>query len=218
MKRATVVLADDHEVVLQGLRRVLEPEFDVAGVAADGLALIKLAARVMPDAIVVDVSMPLLNGIQAAREIRMSNARSRIIFLSMHPDMVYVSEALQAGGSAYVLKSSAGTEIVTAIQHALNGGTFVSPAIDKDTLEAQIRRDQRSRDVLNVVYPRQLSPRQHTVLQMVAEGRSTKEIAELLHISPRTVEFHRYRAMEALGVHTIAELVQYAIKHRMVSF
>lgn len=212
MKRTTVLLADDHAIVVEGLRRVLEPDFDVVGVVADGRALVKAAAELSSDVIVVDVSMPLLNGIEATRQIRATNPQAKIVFLSMHPDVVYVSEAFQAGGSAYVLKSSAGVEIVSAIREALQGGKFVSPAIDKATLEAQIKRDERTSDVL-----RSLSPRQREVLQMVAEGRRTKEIAEILRVSPRTVEFHRYRTMESLGIHTIAELVQYAIKHHMVS-
>jgi len=173
---------------------------------------VKAAEELRPDVVVADISMPFLNGIEAARQIRAANPRIRIVFLSMHPDVVYVSEAFQAGGSAYVLKSSAGIEIVTAIREALQGGTFVTPAIDKKALEAQVRRDQRS----PAMSPG-LSPRQREVLQMIAEGRSTKEIAYLLQISPRTVEFHRYWTMQSLGLHTIAELVQYAIKHQMVS-
>lgn len=212
MKRVTVLLADDHAIVVEGLRRILEPEFEVIGDVADGLALVKAAEELNPDIIVADVSMPLLNGIEATRQIRAANRRIRIVFLSMHPDVVYVSEALQAGGSAYVLKSSAGIEIVTAIREALQGGIFVTAAIDRTALEAQVKRDQRSPDV-----PHSLSPRRREVLQMIAEGRSTKQIADVLQISPRTVEFHRYRAMQSLGLHTIAELVQYAIKHHIVS-
>ena len=212
MKRLAVLLADDHAIVVEGLRRVLEPEFRVAGVVADGRALMGAAARLRPDIIVVDVSMPVLNGIEAVRRIRKSDRNAKVIFLSMHPDVVFVSKALQAGGSAYVLKSSAGIEILTAIREALQGRTFVSPSVDRKTLEAQIRRDQRSQQT-----PDTLSPRRREVLQLVAEGRSTKEMAELLHISPRTVEFHRYRVMESLGVHTVAELVQYAMKHRILT-
>ena len=212
MKRLAVLLADDHAIVVEGLRRVLEPEFRVVGVVADGRALMGAAARLRPDIIVVDVSMPVLNGIEAVRRIRKSYRNAKVIFLSMHPDVVFVSKALQAGGSAYVLKSSAGIEILTAILEALQGRTFVSPSVDRKTLDAQIRRDQRSQQT-----PDTLSPRRREVLQLVAEGRSTKEMAELLHISPRTVEFHRYRVMESLGVHTVAELVQYAIKHRILT-
>jgi DNA-binding NarL/FixJ family response regulator len=210
--RTTVLLADDHAIVVEGLRRILEPDFEVIGAVADGLALVKAAKELKPDIIVADISMPLLNGIEAARQIRAANRRTTIVFLSMHPDIVYVAEALQAGGSAYVLKSSAGIEIVTAIREALQGGTFVTPAIDKTALKAQIRRGQRSPGVHH-----NLSSRRLEVVQMVAEGRSTKQIADVLQISPRTVEFHRYRAMRSLGVHTIAELVQYAIKHHVVS-
>ena len=148
------------------------------------------------------VLMPGLNGIDAARQIKAANPPIQIVFLSMHPDLVYVSEALRAGGSAYVLKSSAGVELVTAIGTGLRGEIFVTPSIDKTTLEAQIRRDQHSGDVLYG-----LPQRQREVLQMAAEGRSTKEIAEALGISPRTVEFHRYRTMELLGLHSIAASV-----------
>ena len=210
-KRPTVLLADDHDIVVQGLRRVLETDFDVIGIVADGLALVTDSKRLKPAVIVVDVSMPLLNGIEAARQIQKVGLSAKIVFLSMHPDIVYVSEAFRAGGLAYVLKSSAGIEIVNAIREVLQGRTYVSPSIDKSLLEAQIKRDDSSRDKL-----RGLSPRLREVLQMTAEGKSTKKIAELLKISPRTVEFHRYRAMEALDLHTIAELVQYAIKHRLI--
>jgi DNA-binding NarL/FixJ family response regulator len=211
MNRVRVLLADDHALVLEGLRRVLEPEFNVVGSVADGLSLLKAAEEIKPDLIVVDVSMPLLNGIEAVRQIRAAGRFPKIVFLSMHPDVLYASEALQAGGSAYVLKSSAGTEIITAIRQVLEGGTFVTDAIDRATLEARIRRDRRSDDPTIT-----LSSRQREIVQMVAEGRSTKNIAEVLRISNRTVEFHRYRAMKSLGVHTLAELVQYAIAHHLV--
>ena len=130
MKRIRILLADDHAIVVEGLRRVLETQYQVIGVVADGLALVEAAEKLSPDVIVADISMPLLNGIEAAREIRTANQRIKIVFLSMHPDVVYVSEALQAGGSAYVLKSSAGVEILKAIGEALQGRTFVTPAID----------------------------------------------------------------------------------------
>jgi DNA-binding NarL/FixJ family response regulator len=212
MKRKAVLLADDHAIVVEGLRRVLEPDFDVVGVVADGRAMVIAARKLKPDLIVADVSMPLLNGIEAARQILATDPKVKIIFLSMHPDVIYVSEALQAGGSAYVFKISAGFEILAAIREVLQGKVYVTPSIDRATLEAQIKRDQRSRQT-----PHSLSPRRREVLQLVAEGRSTKQIAEILRISPRTVEFHRYRAMESLGLHTLAELVQYAIKHRIAA-
>ena len=210
--RPSVLLADDHEIVVEGLRRVLETDFNVVGNVADGLALVNDSRKLKPDVIVADVSMPLLNGIEAARQIQKIGLSSKIGFLSMHPDIVYVSEAFEAGGWAYVLKSSAGIEIVHAIREVLQGRTYVTPSIDKSTLQAQIKRHDRSQHHLL-----DLSPRLREVLQMTAEGNSTKKIAEILKISPRTVEFHRYRAMEALDLHTIAELVQYAFKHRLVS-
>jgi|SRR6266850_4023930 len=211
MRPATVLLADDHAIVTEGLRHVLEPDFEVVGAVANGRELVAAALRLKPDVIVADVSMPLLNGIEAARHIRKTDRRVKIVFLTMHPDLVYASEAFQAGASAYVLKSSAGTEIVTAIGEALRGRTFVTPALDQQSLNSQIQRDRSSPTALHG-----LPPRQREVLQLVAEGRSTKEIAEILKISARTVEFHRYRAMESLGLHTIAELVAYAIKHGLV--
>jgi DNA-binding NarL/FixJ family response regulator len=212
MKRSTVLLADDHAIVVEGLCRVLETNYDVVGVAGNGRALLTAAEQLQPDVIVADVSMPLLNGIEAVRQIRKTDQKVKIVFLSMHPDVVYVTEALQAGGSAYVVKNSAGIEILTAIRHALQGKTYVSPSIDRAALDAQIKRDRRSPQTSG-----SLSRRQREVLQLASEGRSTKEIAEMLQVSPRTVEFHRYRLMETLGLHTIAELVQYAIKHHIVS-
>jgi len=211
MKRSTVLLADDHAIVVEGLCRVLGTNYDVVGVVGNGRALLTAAEQLQPDVIVTDVSMPLLNGIEAVLQIRKGDPKVKIVFLSMHPDVVYAVEALQAGGSAYVLKSSAGIEILTAIRHALQGKRYVSPSIDRAALEAQIKRDRRAHHPLD-----SLSQRQREVLQLVAEGRNTKEIAEILHVSPRTVEFHRYCIMEALGLHSTAELVQYAIKHRLI--
>jgi DNA-binding NarL/FixJ family response regulator len=212
LKRPTVLLADDHEIVVEGLRRVLNAVFDVIGVVSDGLALVADAKRLEPDVIVVDVSMPRLTGIEAARQIRKSGPTTKLVFLSMHPDVIYVSEAFRAGGSAYVLKSSAGIEIVRAVREVLEGRTYVTPSIDKTILESHIRRAESANENLGG-----LSPRKREVLQMTAEGKTTKEIADILRISPRTVEFHRYRVMETLDLHSIAELVQYAIKHRLVN-
>jgi DNA-binding NarL/FixJ family response regulator len=211
MKRSTVLLADDHPIVVEGLCRVLGTNYDVVGVAGDGRALLTAAEQLQPDVIVADVSMPLLNGIEAVRQIRKTDQEVKIIFLSMHSDPAYVTEALQAGGSAYVVKNLAGIEILTAIRHVLQGETYISPSIDRVALEAKIKRDRRAH------HSSARPQRQREVLQFVAEGRSTKEIAAMLQISPRTVEFHRYRLMETLGLHTTAELVQYAIKHHIVS-
>jgi len=212
MKSPRVLLADDHAIVIEGLRRVLEPDFEIVGEAADGHALVAAAERLRPDIIVADISMPLLNGIEATRQIRKFSRKVRIIFLTMHPDVTYASEALSAGGSGYVLKSSAGAEILEAILEALSGRIYVTPSIDRAVVQAQMERAGR-RDNLQS----ELTPRQREVLQLIAEGRSSKQMAEILHVSPRTVEFHKYRIMKALALRTTAELVHYAIKRGIAS-
>jgi DNA-binding NarL/FixJ family response regulator len=164
-----VLLADDHAIVVEGLRRILEPDFDVVGVAVNGRELLTAAEQLQPDVIVVDVSMPLLNGIEAVRQIRKTDTKVKVVFISMHPDLVYITEALQAGGSAYVLKSSAGNEIVVAVRDALRGRTYISPSIDQAALVAQIKRNRGARDK-----PAQLTERQREVLQLTAEGRNNK--------------------------------------------
>jgi DNA-binding NarL/FixJ family response regulator len=154
--------------------------------------------------------MPVLNGIDAARQIRQANQHVKIVFFTMHSDVVYAS-AIQVGGSAYVLKSSAATEIVTAIREVFAGRTYVTPVLDRRSLETQIQSNEGSPEAGH------LSVRQREVLQMAAQGQSTKQIADRLGVSPRTVEFHRYHVMKTLGKHSIAELVKYAIKHHFVS-
>jgi DNA-binding NarL/FixJ family response regulator len=209
MKRVSVLLADDHAIVMEGLRHVLEPEFEVVQTVSDGHALVTAALDLRPDVIVADISMPVLNGIEAIRQIRLADRDVKIVLLTMHADVVYATEAFLAGASCYVLKSSAGTEVVTAIREALLGQRYVSIALDRRSLDAQLQGNHPAAQSL----PR----RQREVVQMTAEGRSTKQIADILQISPRTVEFHRYRAMTSLGLHTIVELVQYAIRPRWVS-
>ena len=206
-----MLIADDHSIVIEGLRRVLEPPFTVVGAVPDGRALVDATTRLKPEVVIADVSMPILNGIEAARQIRQISPGVKIVFFTMHSDVVYASEAFRAGGSAYVLKSSAGAEIIIAIREALAGRTYVTAALDRESLQLQI---QRHRAPLHGT--EHLSLRQREVLQLAARGQTTKEIAETLGISPRTVEFHRYQVMKSLRLHTIAELVQYAIKHGLV--
>src|ERR1700730_7341718 len=155
MKRPTVLLADDHAIVAEGLRRVLEPSYEVVGFAENGRALLIATGQLQPDVIVADVSMPLLNGIEAVRQIRKTDQSVKIVFLSMHPDVVYVTEALQAGGSAYVLKSSAGIEILTAVRHALQGKIYLTPSIDRAALEGQIKREHSAEYTTDGLTPRQ---------------------------------------------------------------
>ena len=206
-----VLVADDHAIVTEGLRLLLTPSFTVIGTVSDGRALVIAAAELKPDVIVVDVSMPLLSGIEAARRVRAIDPEVRIVFLSMHTDLAYAAEAFLAGGSAYVVKTAAGAELVTAIREAMQGRLYIGEGLNREALEALIQRELRSRGASPA-----LSPRQRQVLQLIAEGRTTKAIADTLCISSRTVEFHRYRLMKSLGLHTIAELVRYAIRHDLV--
>ena len=212
MKRPRILLGDDHAIVLDGLRRILEPHCDIVGSAEDGRALVAAAEKLRPELVVVDISMPLLNGIEAARQIRKAHPQTKVIFLTMHPDATYATEAFRAGASGYVLKNSAASELVTAIQEVLKGRTYLTPRVAKDAIESWVQAPGQSE-----APSASLTSRQREILQLVAEGKSAKEIAAILTISPRTVEFHKYRIMEVLGLRTTAELTQYALKHGIVS-
>ena len=211
MKCVTILLADGHPIVIEGLRRVLDPIFTVIGAVYDGRALVVATRELAPDVVVAGISMPVLNGIDAARQIRQANQHVKIVFFTMHSDVLYASAAIQVGGSAYVLKSSAATEVVTAIREVFAGRTYVTSVLERRSLETQIQSNEGSPETDH------LSVRQREVLQMAAQGQSTKQIADRLGISPRTVEFHRYHVMKTLDKHSIAELVKYAIKHHFVS-
>ena len=212
MRRPRVLLADDHKIVAEGLRRLLEPEFELVGIVEDGRALVAAAQKLNPDVIVADISMPLLNGIEAVRQLKKGTSQAKVVFLTMHLDVTYATRALEAGASGYVLKHSAPSELITAIREALKGRIYLTPMIAKNVLESfMVESHQRRIAVL------ELTPRQSEVLQLLSEGRSAKEIASILDISTRTVEFHKYRLMESLGLCTNAELFQYAIKHGIVS-
>jgi DNA-binding NarL/FixJ family response regulator len=220
MKHCTVLLADDHDVVLEGLRRILDrPGFWIIGTVHDGLELLEAAAALTPDVIVVDVTMPLLNGIEAVRQLRRARCNSKIVFLTMHTEVSYATEALAAGGSAYVLKSSRGEELVAAIQEVLSGRTYVSGALEEPVRQAMQRlaHHRAGKGPGRVSEQDGLTPRRREILQLLAEGRHVKEIASLLHISPRTVEFHKYGLMETLGVRSVADLARYAARHGMVA-
>jgi len=212
MKKTRVLLADDHKIVLEGLRSLLEPEFEIVGAVEDGRTLVAKAKRLSPDVVVADISMPGLNGIDAARQIRKNDARIKIVFLTMHSEVSYAAEAFEAGASGFVLKHSAPQELITAIREAVQGRTYVTPMIAGALIDAYQKGASRKENSKN-----ELSPRQREVLQLLAEGKSVKEIAALLDISTRTTEFHKYRMMEQLNIKTSAELVQYAVKHGIVS-
>lgn len=207
MKRPRVILADDHKIVLEGLRGLLCNEFELIGEAANGQELVELVLRLSPDVVVADVSMPLLNGIEAARKLREAGSTAKVVMLTMHPDVVYATRALEAGASGYVLKHSASDELVEAVQTALRGGTYLSPQVRNPAVMELL--DETRRRVKGAI---ELTGRQREVLQLLAEGKSAKEIGGLLGISARTVETHKYRMMDDLGLKTSAELVQYAIR------
>lgn len=195
----------------EGLRHILEPHFEIVGIIDNGRDLIDAAERLRPDVIVADISMPSLNGIEAARRIRKMPRAPRIVFLTMHEDATFATAAFQAGASGYVLKRSAPAEIISAIQEVIRGRTYISPLVAGDVLNALMEKHD---------HPEKLKPeltsRQREILQLLAEGKSPKEIAAILNISARTVEFHKYRIMEATGMRTIAELTCYAVAHGIV--
>jgi DNA-binding NarL/FixJ family response regulator len=207
-KRIRVLLADDHKIVLDGLRSLLEPEFELVGMVEDGRALVSAVQQMHPDVIVVDISMPLLNGIEAVRQIKKLDKQVKVVFLTMHPDVTYAIRAFEAGASGYVLKHSASSELLTAIHAAIKGRTYLTPMIAGELVQAyQGGAYQQAEEA------EQLTQRQREVLQLLVEGNSAKEIANLLNISPRTVEFHKYSLMSKLKLKSVSALIQYAIKH-----
>lgn len=213
MKRLRLLLADDHDIVIEGLRRVLDhPGFEIVGVVNDGRSLLRAAQDIQPDIIITDVTMPLLNGIEAVRQIRKDNRSVKIVFLTMHPDVTFATEALAAGASGYVLKNSAGEELATAVREAMKGCVYVTKSIAEAVKHAASSRAKSWRDPLE-----KLTSRQREVLQLLAEGLHVKEIAIKLHVSPRTVEFHKYRIMDELGLRTAAELARYAARRGIVT-
>jgi DNA-binding NarL/FixJ family response regulator len=209
--RPRVLLADDHLLVAEALKSLLTPEFDLVGVVEDGRALVEAAGRLRPDVIVADITMPHLNGIDALAQLRQGGDRTPVVFLTMHRDVTFARRALDAGASGFVLKHSASVELVAAIRAALQGKTYLTPQLAGEVLEAMKEGPERADDPIA-----SLTPRQREVLQLLAEGRSAKEIAANLGISARTVEFHKYQMMETLDLHTNAELIHFAIKHGLV--
>jgi len=212
MPKTRVLLADDHQIVLEGLKNLLEQEFELVGTVVDGKALVDEALKLHPDIIVVDISMPLLNGIEAVRQIKSSNKRIKVVFLTMHPDVTYATMAFDAGASGYVLKNSASRELITAINEAMKGRTYVTPRIAGELMQTykKVRSGDKGLE-------KKLTHRQEEILQLLAEGNSAKEIARMLSISPRTVETHKYNMMQELNLKTTAELIKFAIKHGLTA-
>jgi DNA-binding NarL/FixJ family response regulator len=212
MSKPRIIIADDHKIVVDGLIRLLAPDFEVVSVVNDGRELVTAVEKLGPDAIVVDISMPKLNGIEAVRQIKKTHKETKVIFLTMHPDVAYALGAFKAGASGYVLKHSASDELITAIRESLEGRTYVTPLIAGELLQAyQQGLDRQDQMAAN------LTSRQREVLQLIAEGYSIKDIAEILNVSIKNIEYHKYRMMEVLGIKTSAELVQYAVKQGIVA-
>ena len=204
-----VVLADDHVLVRQSLKSFLEREgIQVAGEASDGQELINVVARLCPDVAIVDISMPLMNGIEAAGEIRRASPQTRTILLTRHDEDEYVTESLRLGVKGYVLKSQAATDLVHAIHQVCRGGFYLSPGVSQAVVEAFLSKTARPADPL--------TSRERQVLQLISEGKSTRDVACLLGISAKTAESHRARLMRKLDIHETASLVRYAIRRGMI--
>ncbi len=211
MGKPRVLLADDHTILVEACRKLLEPHFEVVGIVSDGRRLIECAPALRPDVIVLDIGMPLLNGLDAGKQLKRLLPGVKLIYLTMHGDADLAAEAMHAGASGYLLKTSAGSELVEAVRGALKGRCSVTPSVARG-MEDLFIRDPECR------HPsKELTPRQRQVLQLLAEGRSMKEAAYILQVSSRTIAFHKYRMMEQLGFKSTAELVQFAVKQHLVS-
>jgi DNA-binding NarL/FixJ family response regulator len=205
-----VLLADDHTMLLDAFQRLLEPRCEIVGTACDGRALLDLAASTRPDVIVLDISMPGLNGLDACAQLRRKIPEMRLVFLTVNEDPDIAAKAISLGALGYLLKNSASAELFTAIEHALAGKTYITPLLTKG-LPLGVFLGQAVKPGAE-----KLTARQREVLQLLAEGRAMKEVADLLHVTVRTVAFHKYTIMEQLGLKTSADLVQYAIEHGML--
>jgi DNA-binding NarL/FixJ family response regulator len=209
MKLSRLMLADDHQLLLEAFRKLLEPHFDVVGTATDGVALLEGAQTLRPDVVVIDLAMPVLNGLDAARKLKQTLPEVKLIFLTMNEDPDFAVQAMREGASGYLLKKSGAAELVQAIYAVIKGKSYVTPQIARGVQEAFIR-DPEGKPKRTV-----LTQRQQEVLQLLADGKSMKEAAAVLAVTPRTIAFHKYRMMEELGIKTTAELIKFAIQsHR----
>ncbi len=210
MGRPRILLADDHTLVVEAFRRLLEPEFEIAGTVADGRALLSLAPQLKLDVVIIDIGMPLMNGMEAGRQLKKLMPRTKLIALTMNEDVEIAAEALRLWASGYLLKKSAGSELTKAVQQVLQGKSYVTPTIAKGLVDEFTRDPRPSRH-------KELTIRQREVLHLLAEGRTMKETAVLLHLTPRTVAFHKYRIMDEFGLKTNSDLVRFAIREKVVS-
>jgi len=209
MARPRVIIADDHTLLVEAFEKLLAPECDVVAKVADGRALVAAVRDLRPDVVVLDLTMPLLNGLDAARQIKQFDPSARLVFVTMNEDPDLAAEAFRAGGSAYLLKRSAGSELLTAIREAMRHRSYVTPLVTEGMLGSLMHGTPEAP-------ARQLTMRQREVLQLLAEGKSMKEVAAILNVTTRTVAFHKYRMMEQLKIKTNAELIQYAIRQHVI--
>ena len=209
MSRPRVLLADDHTLLLGAFEKLLSEDCDVVGQVSDGRALVEAAEELKPDIVVLDISMPLLNGLEAGRQIKRKMPGTKLVFVTMNEDTDLAADAFRAGASGYLLKQSATSELMAAIRQVMEGRSYVTPLITEGLVGSLMHHDETAPS-------NELTPRQREVLQLLAEGRSMKEVASLLSLTPRTVAFHKYRIMEQLKIKSTAELVQYAVKNHIV--
>jgi DNA-binding NarL/FixJ family response regulator len=210
MHKPTVLIADDHTMIVDAFRKLLEPHYEIIATVSDGRALLEMAPGLKPDVITIDIGMPRLNGLAAGQRLKQLLPKTKIIYVTMNEDGDLAAEAIRAGSSGYLLKSSAGSELLKAIHLALRGDSYVTPLIKQAMEESFIRSPVAKAST------RKLTPRQIEVLQLLAEGRLMKEVAAVLGLTPRTVAFHKYRIMEILGIHSNAELIQFAVTHHVL--
>lgn len=208
--RARLLIADDHTLLAEACKGLLEPEFEVVGIVDNGRSLLRLASELRPDVVIVDIAMPQLNGLDAADQIRRTLPGTKLVFMTMNLSPEVAAEAFRRGASGYVVKTSAAEELVRAVRRALKSESYLSPSITKETVEYLLRSGN------SFTERKEITQRQREVLQLLAEGKSMKEIASVLDLMPGTVAFHKYKMMETLGVRTNAELLQYAIKHHLI--
>jgi DNA-binding NarL/FixJ family response regulator len=210
--RPKIMIADDHTLVAEACKKLLDTDYDVIATVGDGRALVRVATTLKPQVIVLDVGMPLLNGLDAGQQVKQLLRSVKLVFLTMNQDANLAAEAFRRGASAYLLKTCAASELAVAVREVLKGKSYLSPSIAKDTVDFLLRQDKEL-----IEEGDRLTERQREVLQLLAEGKSMKEVANVLNLTTRTVAFHKYRIMEVLNVRTNAELVQYAIRNHVIS-
>jgi len=210
MVRPRILLADDHTLVVEAFKNLLEPQFEVVGTVADGRALLEQAPKLAPDVILVDLAMPSLNGMDAGERLKQMLPNTKLIVLTMTEDAAVAAEVMKRWANGFLLKKSAGSELVRAIREVLKGESYITPKMAKKLLDEFVRDPHPAQ-------PKSLTPRQREVLQLLAEGHTMKEVADVLHVTPRTVAFHKYRIMDEFGLKTNSDLVRFAIKEHVVT-